>query len=57
MATLQNPKEEGGDGNDYISGFFLVLYVHCCLDKSDLSDFERQKKVAATTVNSDGWTL
>lgn len=49
-ATLRNPKEEGGDGNDYISGFFLVLYVHCCPDKSDLSDFEGQKKIAATTA-------
>ncbi len=52
--TLRNPKEEGGDDNDYISRFFLVLYVCCCPDKSDLPDFEGQKEIAATTTNSDG---
>ena len=48
--TLRNPEEEGGDGDDYISGFFLVLYIHCCPDKSDLPDFEGQKEIAATTA-------
>lgn len=44
------PKRKGGDDNGYISGFFLVLYIHCCPNKSDLPDFEGQKKIAATTA-------
>ncbi len=46
-ATLQT--KERRDANDYISGFFLVLYIHCRHDKSDFSDFTG-KKVAATTA-------
>ncbi len=36
--TLQT-EEEGGDNNDYISGFFLVLYICCRPYQSALSDF------------------
>ncbi len=50
--TLQT-KEERRAANDYISGFFLVLYFHCCPCRSDLSD-SQGKKIAATTRNSDG---
>lgn len=48
-------REKGGKSNDYISGFILILHIHCCPYKSDLSDSKGQKKkVAATTTNSDG---
>lgn len=40
------PKRKGGDSDDYIPRFFLVLYIRCRPDKSDLPDFEGQKKIA-----------
>ena len=51
-----NPPDERkeGDANDYIFRTFSVLHVHCRSRGIVLYNL-REKKIAATTPNSDGW--
>lgn len=47
-------RKKGGIINGYICGLVPNIVIHCRPYRSDLSDTKGQKKIAATTENSDG---
>ena len=51
---IPSGRKKGGMGNGYICGLVPNIDIHCRPDRSDLSDTKGQKKIAATTANSDG---